>query len=109
MADHKGNVPAALVATCVESARCTVARSTTPVATEVDLCEVVSNYLAALPGDPKTGVGTPINEAVCATAPLADYNTHYEIYIAGNNRITVAAPDAEQISGTSPISISVTR
>jgi prepilin-type N-terminal cleavage/methylation domain-containing protein len=110
MADNKGNLPTALeAATCTIDAPCSLAEDDNPVTTsDVNLCaEVVSNYLAALPGDPKDGVNTPLNETTCGTAGIT-YDTHYEIYKGNNNRITVTAPGAEQIGAATPI-IAVTR
>ncbi len=107
MADNKGDLPPALkTATCTALAPCTLALSSPAVASEVNICtDIVSNYLAALPGDPKNGVGTPLNEAAC-TAGTA-YNTGYQVYKANNNRISVTAT-AEAIGATTPI-ISVMR
>jgi prepilin-type N-terminal cleavage/methylation domain-containing protein len=67
-----------------------------------DLCTVlVPEYIAALPVDPQSGTGDPIEAADCAAA----YATGYEVVqSAGSNRITVSAPDAELGQ-----SISVTR
>jgi prepilin-type N-terminal cleavage/methylation domain-containing protein len=108
MADNKGNLPTALeAATCTIDAPCTLALSSPVVATEVNICtDIVSNYLAALPGDPKDGVNTPLDETACAAAE--EYDTTYEIYKGNNNRITVTAPGAEQIGAATPI-IAVTR
>jgi type IV pilus assembly protein PilA len=57
---------------------------------QADICDdIVPLYLAQLPGDPTTGTGTP---ADCSVA----YSTGYTIISsATNNRVTVAAPDAE--------------
>lgn len=110
MADNKGVLPTALLATCILGASCTLSEDNDPLTTtDVNLCsEVVSDYLAALPGDPQTATANiPVTEAVCATVGLV-YDTGYEIYIGGNNRITVSAPDAETIGTVTPI-IAVTR
>jgi hypothetical protein len=66
-----------------------------------DLCgKLVTQYIAALPTDPaSTASGTPVSN--CGTA----YSTGYTVLqSASDNRITVAAPNA-QLSAT----ISVTR
>lgn len=59
--------------------------------TGVDLCTaLVTQYLAGLPVDPLTNNGTPVN--ICANP----YDTRYTVVKSGaDNRITVAAPDAE--------------
>ena len=104
MADNKGSLPATTpaISTCTLAAPC-VLTNDAAVTPKVDICAVlVSGYLAALPGDPKTGTATPVKEGNCATT----YNTRYTIYqSAANNRITISAPDAE----LPPIAISVTR
>jgi type IV pilus assembly protein PilA len=56
--------------------------------------DVVPTYLAAIPQDPSEG-----SNAVCSG---------YTVVKDTNNRITVAAPNAESISGVAP-TISVTR
>ena len=61
--------------------------------TGANLCDdLVTEYMAALPVDPLTNNGTPIDEAACAAA----YTTGYTIVrSATNNRVTVNAPAAE--------------
>lgn len=108
MADNKGVLPTALKsATCTLAIPCTLSEdNNAATTTDVNLCaDIVSNYLAALPGDPQTGAGVPVTEAIC-TAGTA-YNTGYTIYKSSNSRITVAAT-AEQIGTVTPL-ISVTR
>jgi len=70
----------------------------------VDLCTLLvkdGGYMAALPVDPKTGIGGPnVTSADCSTT----YNTKYTIEVDDSGRlITVSAPDAE---ATSTISVS---
>ena len=87
--DQKGALPGGITAT-----------ETAISDTGVNLCAtLVPEYLAALPSDP-TGatLGAPITD--CAAA----YVTGYTVSTSGNNRITVFAPDAEQVA-----SISATR
>lgn len=59
--------------------------------TAANVCaSLVTDYLAALPVDPLTNNGTSITDCTAA------YETAYTIVkSATNNRITVAAPDAE--------------
>lgn len=68
--------------------------------TAANICaDVVTDYLAALPSDPLTNNGASVTD--CAAA----YTTGYTIVkSATNNRVTVAAPDAEL-----SVVISVTR
>lgn len=52
--------------------------------------DLVTRYLAGLPQDPQNNNGAPI------TACGGAYDTNYEVSVsATDNRITVAAPDAE--------------
>lgn len=57
-----------------------------------DICaQIVPTYIAALPVDPTSGAD-PVDEAGCAAA----YDTEYTIIqSATNNRVTVAAPNAQ--------------
>lgn len=91
MADNSGSLPTGLSA-CTSA--CTM--TSTVASGNVDICsDLVSTYIAELPRDPSTGSWTS-----CST-----YDTQYTVTVsASDNRITVAAPDAE-LSAT----ISVTR
>lgn len=85
-ADNKGALPAGLTpAACTAADPCVVSTG------DLDICAtLVTQYLAALPVDPLTNNGTPVD--VCTVA----YDTQYTVYqSAGDNRITVSAPDAE--------------
>lgn len=87
--DEKGQLPGSITATPEEISKA-----------GEDLCaDLVPEYLAALPSDP-TGatLGAPITD--CASG----YDTDYTVWTTGNNRVTVAAPEAEQTA-----SISATR
>jgi len=79
-ADNNGTYPAAITAVPTEISD-----------VGINICsDVVSLYLAALPADPDTG--DAITEAGCVAAHV----TGYEISIsATNDRVTVAAPNAE--------------
>lgn len=59
--------------------------------TAANVCaSLVTNYLAALPADPLTNNGTSVSDCTAA------YATGYTVVkSATNNRVTVAAPDAE--------------
>lgn len=88
--DQKGQLPAGITAT-----------PTALSDTGANLCAaLVPEYLAALPSDPLSAtLGAPISETDCAA-----YDTEYTVATTGNNRVTVAAPNAEQAA-----SISATR
>lgn len=88
MADNRGSLPASITTTATEIS-----------STGIDLCAtLVTEYVAALPVDPQTNNGDPIEEAECGAA----YSTSYEISrSATDNRITVTAPNAEN----GPISV----
>ncbi len=84
MADNKGALPAGIPV--APAAAATISD------TGADLCALlVPQYMAALPVDPLTNNGTPVETAGCAAA----YNTNYTVVQGANNRITVAAPAAE--------------
>lgn len=80
MADNKGQLPSGITTSAQEVAN-----------TGSDICStLVSDYLAALPTDPTVNNGASVTS--CAGA----YATGYTIVrSATNNRITVAAPNAE--------------
>ena len=81
-ADNKGRLPAGI--TDVVQAISTGA---------ADVCsDLVTDYLAALPVDPLTNNGASITDC----AAVGGYTTGYTVVkSATNNRVTVAAPDAE--------------
>lgn len=83
-ADNHGTLPGTIPTTAAE-----IGNSVG----QVDICApLVTLYLAALPVDPLTNNGAPVEEADCA----GTYATGYEVVrSAANNRITVTAPDAE--------------
>ena len=100
MADKKGAVPAGVTTTALTIKK--------PVGTDgVDICAIlVPTYIAALPTDPKTGVGTGVGAGAAVTdCTQAAYDTVYTIsQSVANSRITVTATGAELQE-----SISVTR
>lgn len=56
--------------------------------------DLVPTYIAALPVDPLTNNGDPIQEAECSSTTA--WNTNYTIQqISGSNRLTIGAPAAE--------------
>lgn len=87
-ADNKGN----LTALSIPTAAAAVIGSDT-VGGEVDLCTIlVTQYIAALPVDPLTNNGDPVESTECAAA----YDTNYTIVqSAADSRITVCAPATE--------------
>ena len=90
MADNNGTPPAG-INTTVKTITSTAG------ATNIDLCTaglLVSQYIADLPLDPQTGTEAPA-ASVCSDVG-ATYDTQYTVVqSAADNRITVAAPDAE--------------
>ncbi|MBI1862488.1 type II secretion system protein [Candidatus Microgenomates bacterium] len=55
--------------------------------------QLVPQYIAALPVDPLTNNGTPIDSSTCTGTT---WSTNYTVQqVATSNRITVAAPSAE--------------
>ena len=82
-ADHKGVLPESISALADDT-------PTAVADTGADVCaDLVPNYIPALPQDPQQGTGTAITD--CASA----YDTGYTIAHDANNRVTVAAPLAE--------------
>jgi len=77
--DNQGNLPTGITTTPTDICA-TGASSCTGL---VDLTVLTTNgkYVVAMPKDPKTGTTT---------------DTHYQISLDANNRVTVSAPDAEQ-------------
>lgn len=95
MADNKGQLPAGINTTAL-----TIGQR----AGDVDLCTaLVPTYIAALPVDPLTNNGTPIQSTDCTDTTL-DSGYVVQQLSGGSNRITVSAPQAE-LSAT----INVTR
>lgn len=95
MADNKGALPAGIN---------TTAQTIGGRAGDVNICSVlVPTYIAALPVDPLTNNGTPIQSTDCTDTTLY---TGYMVQqlSGGSNRLTVSAPQAE-LSAT----INVTR
>lgn len=82
-ADNRGNIAPLGITTTVTNIS----------SSGINLCDLlVTEYLAALPVDPLTNNGAPVQEADCAGA----YDTNYTIFqSAANSRITIAAPAAE--------------
>lgn len=100
-AQHKGQLPTGITATALN-----ISSGGTPT-TDVDLCTtLVPDYIADLPLDPVDGSDTPAG-SICTDAS-AEYDTGYTIKSSAGNRVTVAAPGAEEENGA-PVTISVTR
>jgi prepilin-type N-terminal cleavage/methylation domain-containing protein len=67
-----------------------------------DVCADISpTYVAQLPTDPSLNVAA-------VSDCTANYSTGYTVAVDTSGRVTVAAPDAEAVGGTTPV-ISVTR
>jgi prepilin-type N-terminal cleavage/methylation domain-containing protein len=97
-ADHRGNLT-------------TLGLTATPTdisdAAGGDICAMlVPDYVSLMPVDPDTNDGIALTETDCE--PADTYNTSYQISQDASGRVTVAAPDAETVRGTTPV-ISVTR
>lgn len=93
-ADHKGILPAGIpVSPAVAKEISTLG---------ADICALISpTYVASLPTDPS------LDKAAVSDCAVS-YTTGYTVIVDTNGRVTVAAPDAEAISGQST-AISVTR
>lgn len=93
-ADNKGTLPANMPAPGV--AAVTIQKNGGGVG---DICSsVVTQYIAALPADPKSNNGTAVSDCT------QGYNTGYEVSVsASDNRVTVTAPQTEL--GITPISV----
>ncbi len=86
--DNRGSLPSGIT-TSVKTI------TSTSGASNIDLCSVlVPTYIADLPIDPTAGTESPAN-SIC-TDSGATYNTAYTVVkSASGNRVTVAAPSAE--------------
>lgn len=92
-ADNRGVLPTGITTTSQEIKKTSGA----------DICAVLSpDYVSLLPTDPDTNNGVAVSD--CTT----DYVTNYFIIKDVSGRITVSAPGAEAVRGTTPV-ISVTR
>lgn len=86
-ADNDGQLPAGIDST----AKTITSTSGTG---NLNLCSALTpTYIADLPLDPTTGTETPAG-SVCSDSG-ANYNTGYTVKSSAGNRITVAAPAAE--------------
>lgn len=95
MASNKGTIPAGITTTAQNISK-----------TGADICMdlvTTGEYIAALPTDPKTGIGAAdVLGASVTDCAQATYDTKYTIVKTASGRITVAAPDKE---GNSVISV----
>lgn len=80
VADKKGSLPAGITTTAAEI--------TNGVGGANICADLVPTYISALPSDPKVNNGKDITD--CTT-----YTTGYTVVKDANNRVTVAAPNAE--------------
>jgi len=94
-ADHRGILPPGMP---------TSADGTQVISTAgADICAaIVPGYVSLLPVDPDTNNGVAV--ADCTQA----YDTRYEVTVDTSGRVTIDAPDAESVRGTTPV-ITVTR
>lgn len=102
-ADHKGVLPPGMPAVGE-----TLEIGTAPLA---DICAAIApDYVSLLPVDPDTigYTGATNGAAVADCAVAGGYSTGYEITRDASGRVTVSAPDAEDVRGV-PVTISVTR
>ncbi len=107
-ADNHGTLPAQSTAGGAKALNATNCPTATPCAItgvigagNVDLCpDLVTNYLAALPSDPLTNNGTPVQTC------NATYTTGYTVSVsATNNRVTVNAPATEIPPATAALTV----
>jgi prepilin-type N-terminal cleavage/methylation domain-containing protein len=86
-AANKGTLPPSLS---------TATSTATPLATtsgDIEVCsDLVPTYIADLPLDPTTGTKTPAGGSTCSAT---SYDSGYTIALGASNRITIAAPSAE--------------
>lgn len=95
-ADHRGLLPPDMP----------VAGTTEQISdTEANICSVlVPDYVSLFPVDPDTNNGV----AIADCAQVGGYVTNYNITRDASGRVTVSAPGAEAVRGTTPV-IQVTR
>lgn len=95
-ADHRGLLPPDMP----------VAGTTEEISdTEANICAVLApDYVSLFPVDPDTNDGV----AIADCAQVGGYVTNYNITRDASGRVTVSAPGAEPVRGTTPI-IQVTR
>lgn len=92
-ADRRGVLPAGITTSSLEIKKTGGA----------DVCALLSpDYVSLLPVDPDTNNGIAVSD--CTSA----YVTNYFIIKDASGRVTVSAPGAEAVRGTTPV-ISVTR
>lgn len=101
-ADNKGKLPTGMPAKGAAAVEIS--------STGANICAVLAPaYVAALPtdpADPTKGVQVPPGSAsgTCGGA----YSTQYTVQVDNNGRVTINAPQAEDVRGTTP-TISITR
>ncbi len=77
--DNQGNLPTGITTTPTDI--CSTGAASCSGLVDLTVLTTNGKYVVAIPKDPKTGTTT---------------DTHYQISIDANNRVTVSAPDAEQ-------------
>lgn len=99
-ADNKGKLPTNMPAKGAVAVK--IGWDGTTASQPGDICADISpTYVAQLPTDPKLNIPAVSD---CTKA----YNTDYTVSVDSAGRVTVAAPDAEQVGTETPI-IAVTR
>ncbi len=99
-ADNKGLLPPGIPVGASNAAGVEIA-DTTSVPGAADICsKIMPSYIPSLPTDPSLNTASVTS---CAT-----YRTDYKIWQDANGRVTVFAPGAEAVRGTTP-TIQVTR
>ena len=77
--DNQGNLPSGITSTPTDV--CTTGAGSCTGLVDLTVLTTAGKYIVSTPKDPKTGTTT---------------DTHYQISVDANNRVTVSAPDAEQ-------------
>ncbi len=97
MADNKGKLPTGLAKGMAEAE----IAATAPAGGNGDICSsLVTKYVSQLPVDPKSGY---------SFTDCSAYDTGYKIIVDSAGRVTVSAPNAEEVDAGVPVTISVTR
>jgi prepilin-type N-terminal cleavage/methylation domain-containing protein len=102
--DQGNTIDTIIPATCTQAAPCIIGEAGVGNA----FCtELAPSYIAAIPVDPQTNNGDPI-EATACTAGSA-WDTGYTVYRGADSRVTVSAPDTEPVTPAITDDITVTR
>jgi prepilin-type N-terminal cleavage/methylation domain-containing protein len=100
--DQGNDIDTIIPDTCTQAAPCIVGEAGVGNA----FCtELVPTFIAALPVDPQTNDGDPLELAEC----VAGWDTGYTVYRGADSRITVSAPGTEPTTPAITDDITVTR